>query len=468
MSFYRTYRPQTIDEIDNARVREKVTELLNKDKKELLHAYLFSGPRGAGKTTAARIIAKMFNCTDPTKTGPCGVCEQCTSIAEGKNLDVLELDAASNRGIDEIRSLREGIGLAPAAAGYKVYIIDEVHMLTNEAFNALLKTLEEPPRHAVFVLATTDPHKVPVTIKSRCLQLSFTKAKQNELVTALNRIVTKEKIDIDEEALSLLASGVDGSFRDAVKLLEQASFQKGKITAGGIRTLLSLATENSITEFISLFLGKKTSETLTMVGKLTEEGVDIRAFLVQTLKELERLLVGSVKGEESPWKQFELQDAIRKLSQAFVEMKSTPIPQLPLELAVVEYSDSSLSSPRPPAGEAGKRESSDQPETPPVNKQEAPKPESPKADGGGLLTLEKLTDCWPDFIAALKPFNHSVAGVMRSTRPKTVEGGIVTIEAFYTFHKEKLSEAKVMAVLSDVLKKLFGEKVKVQIVLGKK
>src|SRR3989344_9433328 len=150
-SFYRTYRPQVIDEIDNVSVRDRLLSLLTKDKKDLPHAYLFSGPRGAGKTTAARVIAKMFNCTKSTKGGPCGKCEQCTSISEGRNLDVLEIDAASNRGIDEIRALREAIGLAPSSAAFKIYIINEVHMLSTEAFNALLKTLEEPPAHVVFV-----------------------------------------------------------------------------------------------------------------------------------------------------------------------------------------------------------------------------------------------------------------------------------------------------------------------------
>jgi DNA polymerase-3 subunit gamma/tau len=194
MSFYRIYRPQIIEEIDNIVVREAILRLLGKPKKDLPHAYMFTGPRGGGKTTAARIIAKLFNCTHPSAdSGPCGKCDQCVSIAEGRNLDVLEIDAASNRGIDEIRALRDGINLVPASADHKIYIIDEVHMLTTEAFNALLKTLEEPPAHAVFVLATTNPEKVPVTIKSRCVNISFAKASVEELI--FNRCFSKRNIN---------------------------------------------------------------------------------------------------------------------------------------------------------------------------------------------------------------------------------------------------------------------------------
>jgi len=162
MSFYRIYRPQVFEEIDNIRVREKMLSLLSKPVSELPHAFLFSGSKGTGKTTAARLIAKLFNCEKLSKTkGPCGECTSCVSIAEGHNIDVLEIDAASNRGIDDVRALRDAIALTPMSGKIKVYVIDEVHMLTTEAFNALLKTLEEPPAHAVFILATTDPQKVP-------------------------------------------------------------------------------------------------------------------------------------------------------------------------------------------------------------------------------------------------------------------------------------------------------------------
>lgn len=438
MSFYRTYRPLVIEEIDNAAIREQLLSLLHKEKEKLPHAFLFSGPKGTGKTTAARIIAKIFNCEKLSKrTGPCGKCEQCSSIAKGNNLDVIEIDAASNRGIDEIRALRDQINLAPVSGEYKVYIIDEVHMLTMEAFNALLKTLEEPPVHAVFVLATTDLHKVPSTIVSRAVQIVFSVAKVEELLASLKRITRKEKIDIEKDALMTIAAQADGSFRDATKLLEQVSFYRGKISVDVVRRLLSVSDEKILEQFMGALAGRKKKEMLEIIGTMTEKGSDMKTFLIDLLQRLEFILVEQVKGREfREWEAEKLQEAIRKFSAAFTEMRSTPISQLPLELAIVEFCG-----------------------------QEIPKE---KPEPVGSLTLEKLKEHWPDVIETLKTYNHSVSGVLRSSRPKAVGHGIVTIEAFYPFHQEKLSEPKTKDMLSQTVKKLFGEKVKVEIILGKK
>lgn len=461
MSFYRTYRPQTIDDIDNETVRERLHELLHKEKKELPHAYLFTGPKGSGKTTAARIVAKIFNCERLTKRdGPCGKCEQCISIARGNNLDVLEIDAASNRGIDDIRSLREQIGLAPVSGEYKVYIIDEVHMLTMEAFNALLKTLEEPPEHAVFVLATTDVHKVPATIQSRCTIIAFSRANREELLHAMSRIVRKEKIDIDKEAVALIAESADGSFRDGAKLLEQVSFHRGNITTSVVSQVLSLGEEGLLSRFMTHLSKRQSKEALGVIATLVEKGYDIKNFLVDVSRALERLLVAEALGQSvDPWTKNDLASAIRLFSEAFVSMKSVPIVQLPLELATVEFCSLASAS--------GSERSSDTTSENRISAEEDQR-QAPSFADDGLLTLEKLQEHWPDVIASLKFYNHSVAGVLRSARPKSVARGIVTIEAFYKFHQEKLSEPKTREVLSATLKKLFGEKVKVEIILGKK
>lgn len=452
MSFYRTYRPQVIEEIDNVAVRQQLLLLLSKDKKELPHAFLFTGPRGAGKTTAARVIAKLFNCTKPTKHGPCGKCVQCVTIADGRNLDVLEIDAASNRGIDEIRQLRDAINLAPSGAAFKVYIIDEVHMLTTEAFNALLKTLEEPPAHAVFVLATTDPQKVPATIKSRCVGISFHRATAEELAAALKRIVTAEKITIDKEALTLLTGSVDGSFRDAVKLLEQVSFHKGKISEEVVRNLVSLSDESVRQKFLDALAAENAKDALAIIEDVVKDGKDIKTFLTDILTDLERKLVLFAQGQYTDsWTGTSLRRAIRLLSESYAMMKISPIPQLPIELAIVDYcADAAPAKPTAATTETAPAVADDTPVS------------------FGLLTQEKLAEHWKDFIEELKQFNHSMAGVLRSARPKSVSRGIVTIEAFYPFHKDKLSESKTKDVLIQVLKKLFGEKVKVEIVLGKK
>ena len=232
----------------------------------------------------------------PSKKGPCGECEQCVTIAEGKNLDIFEIDAASNRGIDEMRTLRDGINLSPVSAPYKVYIIDEVHMLTTEAFNALLKTLEEPPSHAVFVLATTDPQKVPVTIKSRCISMVFSKATAEELTHALKRIVEKEKMTIDDAALSLIATGVDGSFRDGVKFLEQVSFFKGNITPDAVRSILAISEDKVRVAFLHALASKNAKAALLVVSALAHEGKDIKSFIVEVLRDCETQFIAPGNG----------------------------------------------------------------------------------------------------------------------------------------------------------------------------
>ncbi len=467
MSFYRKYRPQRIEEIDNESVREQLLSLLTKPKEALPHAFLFSGPKGTGKTTAARLVAKLLNCVKPKKNGsPCDACDQCVAIREGRNIDVLEIDAASNRGIDEIRALRDTIALVPAAASYKVYIIDEVHMLTTEAFNALLKTLEEPPRHATFVLATTDPQKVPATIQSRCTHIRFGRAKREELGNALKRIVTAEGIAIDDRALSLLIDLSEGSFRDAVKLLEQVSFIAGPITVGVVQASLSLGDETLRERFLMTLSTKDAKEALGIIDDLVQKGRDIKSFLVSTLSRLEEGLVALASGESfHGWTASGCREAIRRLTQAYGEMRFSPIAQLPLELAVVEFCEDKviISTQEEISVKEEKRPSSESGLT---HVHETREETSTLTTG--LLTLEKLSEHWRDFIEALKPHNHSVAGVLRSARPKEVKDGIVTIEAFYKFHQEKLSETKTRETLATVLKKLFGEKVKVEVVLGKK
>lgn len=471
MSFYRTYRPQVIDEIDNPRVAEQLLSLLSKDVSKLPHAYLFTGPKGTGKTTAARIVAKIFNCTKPTKNGPCGKCDQCLSIAAGNNFDVLEIDAASNRGIDEMRILRERIALAPSAAKFKIYIIDEVHMLTTEAFNALLKTLEEPPRHAVFILATTDPQKVLATIKSRCLVIPFNRASIEELKHALKRIVAAEKLNLDEDVFDLLAGYAEGSFRDAVKMLEQLSFHKGKITKEVVAKLLTVSEEKILERFLSSLSTKNTKEGLAVINELVQDGRDMKSFITDVLGRLEKILLDEATGTHNEgWTIDSLEEVIGLLTRAWGEMKFVAIPQLPLELAVVEFCQTkAISDKQKVISNKDENSVSDKSVLSPIASHLSQSSgDSQNNAAVGLLTLEKLNDHWLDFIESMKPFNHSIAGVLRSARPKAVDRGIVTIEAFYKFHHEKLSEVKTREMMAEVLRKLFGEKVKVEVTLGKK
>jgi len=489
MSFYRTYRPEVIEELDGESIRKRLFSLLHKPKKEYPHAYFFTGSRGTGKTTCARIIAKIFNCTKPDKdNAPCGSCSMCKSIHNGSAIDVIEIDAASNTGVDNIRELRNRIALSPSKAEYKVYIIDEVHMLSTGAFNALLKTLEEPPPHAIFILATTNAEKVPITIKSRCVSFVFARPDSTELKRSLKRVIKREKIKIDEDAIDLLISQADGSFRDAVKILEQASFHKGDITREVIREILSLTDTKTRSEFIKCLFEGNAGKSLDYIQTLIKGGANLRSFLISCIQDVEELLITTVSKGADNYNITDVRLLLRLLNQAYVELKTASLPQLPIELAVVEYCENNKKILQSEKSYVNTSKSDT--EKVAKNKEEkvvvsskktaVSESDDSKSDSlkqrdtsnenteWGMLSLTKLTDHWADFIEETKPYNHSVAGVLRSSKPKDIKDDVVIIEAFYPFHLEKLSEGNTRLTLGKIIHKLFGKQVKVDIVLGKK
>ena len=250
------WRPQNFDEIIGQ--NHIVTTLKSAlEKNRLAHAYLFAGPRGVGKTSTARILAKALNCKDGPTLNPCQKCASCLEIGQGRSMDVIEIDGASNRGIDEIRVLRENVKFSPVAGKFKIYIIDEVHMLTQEAFNALLKTLEEPPAFVKFIFATTQPHKVLATILSRCQRFDFRRITVMEMITQLERIVTQEKIGVDKEVLLAIAKASDGSLRDAESLLDQLiSFSKDKISLKDVISILGIVEQEALFEITDKIIQK--------------------------------------------------------------------------------------------------------------------------------------------------------------------------------------------------------------------
>lgn len=343
MAFYLKYRPQKISELDNKQIRERLLAFFSTSN--FPHAFLFTGPKGIGKTSTARIIAKLINCQNGSSqkkkwqfSEPCNKCETCTSITKGANLDILEIDAASNRGIDEIRILRERIGLSPSSCIYKVYIIDEVHMLTTEAFNALLKTLEEPPKHVVFILCTTERHKIPETIISRCINITFTKATEEELLRAFARITKGEELTIAADGLKFIASYSDGSFRDGTKLLEQiASFKKSKISLDDVKSILSLEHIRE-KEIVAHIFKKEAKEALDLINLATNKGVDPKVLTRGLLLEFRKLLIQNVEeGKKSKITFDQLKKLINLFTKADSDIRYSPVAQLPLELAVVEY-----------------------------------------------------------------------------------------------------------------------------------
>lgn len=274
-ALYRTYRPQKFSEVAG---QEHITRtLMNALKNEKIsHAYLFSGPRGTGKTSIAKIFAKAVNCMEAPTSDCCCECEICKGIAEGKISDVIEIDAASNNGVDEIRDLRERVKYVPSVCRYKVYIIDEVHMLSTSAFNALLKTLEEPPKHAIFILATTEIHKIPATILSRCQRFDFRAISNDDLKKRLNEVVKKENIKITDEAIEVITLNAEGGLRDALSLLDQAlSYSTGEITASDVHNISGSVTSQDLIELIKALKDMNPNSAMNIIDDLMKNGKEI-------------------------------------------------------------------------------------------------------------------------------------------------------------------------------------------------
>lgn len=356
---YRKYRPQTFAEIIG---QEHVVQTLSNaiSGGMISHAYLFCGPRGSGKTTIARLLAKAANCENRKGFEPCNKCSSCQEINDGRALDLIEIDAASHRGIDEIRELRDGIRFSPTKSKYKVFIIDESHQLTKEAANALLKTLEEPPGHAIFILATTEIHKMIPTIISRCQRFDFRKLTIPEIIKRLETVSEKEKAKIEKPALELIALNAGGSIRDAESVLDQVltfSGQGSEIKAGSIKDLLGLVEVNTVSQFCGFISEKKTSEAINFLNELQDRGLDLQEFskaLVNYLRQglilkisggvaMNPIITGLTKEEfqklQSQTVNFKEED-LRRILNLFMEaenrMKYSSIPQLPLELAIIE------------------------------------------------------------------------------------------------------------------------------------
>lgn len=293
----RKYRPQLFSEVVGQ--EHIVKTLVNAIRSNrIAHAYLFCGPRGIGKTTTARLFAKAVNCPDVREAEPCNTCDTCLQISEGRHIDVLEIDGASNRGVGEIRNLREGVRYVPTSAKNKVYIIDEVHMLTPEAFNALLKTLEEPPSHVIFILATTEPHKLPPTIMSRCQRFDFRRMRVDEIVSQLQHIAKQDGIHVEEDALVTIARKADGSMRDAQSIFDQVvSFGEEGVTSVAVRDVLHLVDREYFFRLTNLIKEKDTRGGFTFVEDVVSSGYDIQEFLIGVEEHLRNLFVARSTGE---------------------------------------------------------------------------------------------------------------------------------------------------------------------------
>ena len=349
----RKWRPASFEEVI---AQDHITTTLKNALRSgrIAHAYLFSGPRGVGKTTTARILARAINCVDGPTPTPCGECPICEHIGSGKSLDVIEIDGASHRGIDEIRELREAVRYAPTESKYKVYIIDEVHMLTTEAFNALLKTLEEPPEHVVFIFATTEPHKIPATILSRCQRFDFRRISTDHIVQRLSGIAEKEEIQVDPDALFLLAKKADGALRDAESLLDQlASFEEGRISPELVEEVLGLVDRDILFGLTDAMVRHDAKASLELVDRALDEGRDPDEFALSLMEHFRNLLFTKIDDGrahidllesdrpryEETSAMFTEEDLLRilqMLSDLTTDLGRSSQPRLRLELAMVK------------------------------------------------------------------------------------------------------------------------------------
>jgi DNA polymerase-3 subunit gamma/tau len=516
--FARKFRPQTFEEIVG---QETITTTLkNAIRQERVpQSFLFSGPRGVGKTSTARILAKALNCKEGPTEKPCGKCVSCKEIEQGNSMDVLEVDGASNRGIEEIRTLRENVKFKPSAGRYKIYIIDEVHSLTGDAFNALLKTLEEPPAHVKFVFATTESHKVPLTILSRCQRLQFKRISVSEAVEKLEKIAQKEKLKCEKNVLFMIAKATEGALRDAESLLDQlASFSEGKIQEKDVLTLLGLAPEETYVSVLAAIREKKGDEIFGLVKKLYEEGADLAQFSKGLFEVFRHLLVlkAAPKAEALIEANADMIVKLRKLAVEFSQdelllalsilqnlqiqlRRPVASPKLLVEAALLKlvYVDGLKSVENLVRGaSAGTKTGFASPvmekktlkrETPagkveipshdiskenvssriPVETQAFSKTSASSLSAEEGLTLNHVEKVWPQVIELVKAKRMSLSLYLAEAEPAEVEGSVIVLglPSEFRFHKETLEKDLNKQVIEEAFAQALGKKVRVQCVV---
>lgn len=512
-SLYRKWRPTTFAEVSG---QDHITKTLIRaiGSGRTTHAYLFAGPRGTGKTTMARLLAKAFNCEtrlgkkqlgfdDKTKKQkkwsgePCNECETCGEINEGTSLDVIEIDAASNRGIEEIRELREKVKFAPVKSHFKVFIIDEVHMLTKEAFNALLKTLEEPPKHAVFILATTEAHKVPTTIISRCQRYDFRRANIKDLQDRMVEVVEGEGLVVGPEVIGLLSRLADGSYRDGLSLLDQIASigGGGEIGIEEARAILGIVRAEAVVDFFDKINNER--EALAYLNEIAQEGVDIVYYVNSLVEGARRLILiksgapgwiaqdASTEEEIDRWSSLaqsfsieELLDLMNRLLKAGRETKGAPLAQLPLELAVMGWWQEWRRGNEVEKKEMKVKVVEAKPEEEVVKQvkvQDLTKNESP-SEGDALqvdavssgdekskeIKAELDQECWAKILEKMKPYNHSLHALLRDAMPQAMQQDKVVIKVRFRFHAKKLYETKNRVLVEQVCEEVVGRPVRLE------
>ncbi len=487
-ALYRKYRPRTFSEVIG---QEHVTRTLQNALAtgRVVHAYLFSGPRGTGKTSTARILAKAVNCLTEEGEKPCNDCYICRSVDEGRLLDLIEIDAASHTGVDDIRDLREKIHFAPSDARYKFYIIDEAHMLSTSAFNALLKTLEEPPAHAYFVLATTAPHKIPATILSRCQRFDFRPIPMKKIIGRLEWIAEQEGLEVEREAFELIARQATGSMRDADSLLDQvASYGDKKITLLQVQAILGTTSSQAVADLVASLAAREVSRGLDLINQTIADGADPKQFGQEIIDYLRGVLLIKVAGQDPPHvtpemaeemalraRQFSLAGlltTIRLFSRATLDKAAFP-PHLPLELAFVEatlpetgktpITDKTRPGSRPEPRHTKAKERQERASPPPTEAKVDETP--PSRETKEPQALERVENLWEGLLTQIKKLNMHVEALLKSCQPVAVEEDIVVLGFYYPFHKGRIEEPRCKGLVEEVLSQAMGQPYHIECVL---
>jgi DNA polymerase-3 subunit gamma/tau len=421
-SLYRKYRSQTFGDLvgQDAASRALQGAIVSG---RVAHAYLFSGSRGTGKTSAARLLAKSLNCTGrpPTSAEPCNKCSSCVEMTAGASLDLIEIDAASNRGIDDVRDLREKVNLAPARGPYKVYIIDEAHGLTGDAFNALLKTLEEPPPHAVFVMCTTDAQKMPLTVIGRCQHFVFRRHSEDQIVERLSYIAAKEKVEVEPEAMRLIARTGQGSMRDAVGLLDQlVPLASGPISLEAARSLLGIADPRLLEGLLDMVLAGRAAEALAELDRVYAEGAELRQVVRGLMEGCRDRLVAALTRRD-PATARRLSDVLEALLHLDGEVRRHAEPRFLVEATLARLAvESGVPAPTAVAEATPHPSSAAPPTSPPRGEVQ-----TPASVAGWSEVLEKL--------------NRTVRAVYLDAQPE-VDGSVLVLWFKYGFHHKKAQE----------------------------
>jgi len=504
-SLYRKWRPQTFEDIIGQKhITQTLINAISLNR--ISHAYIFSGPRGVGKTTTARILAKSLNCEKGPTPYPCNKCERCIRITNGYSMDVMEIDGASNNGVDSIRELRNKVNFAPAEGRYKIYIIDEVHMLSQGAFNALLKTLEEPPLHVIFIFATTDPHKIPSTILSRCQWFNFRRISLADIVAKLKMIVKDEKLNIDDKTLNIIARSSTGSMRDAESALDQIIAYCGKnITSQSVKEVLGIIEEEVFFEFLEAIIKNDTLNGIEIINRTSDLGEDASQFIKNLMEYVHNLSLAKVcqkeilnlKGiftedrerllkQSKTIKLEKLFNIVNYLTEAERKMRYTRHPWILLEMLVIKFTageNYSLKeveekkdeylldfSTKKDVSESGKKNAVTREEVPPKKKIQdkvKTKEDSP-IQAKEVSTDLDFNQAWPIILNKVKKTKMAVYSFIIANNLITIENNklIIGFNKEYTFHKESLEKQNNKILLQDLIKKETGRVLAIECIIN--